>query len=104
MITGYASKATKLPKLLAAYKKYGSRAETCCVRLNQCCSNGPLVETVKKGNPTTTSMVRSSHQNGSDCQGADCMVRSESPMGNAIIVSRSNDKCTRPCARTEQRL
>src|SRR5262245_4437918 len=52
--TGYASSAAMLPRLLAAYRKYGLVAFGCPVRLNHRWSSGAPVDSMKNGAPSDT--------------------------------------------------
>ncbi len=51
-IVGNSNNARKLPALLAAYKKYGSRAERLFDSPNQCCNKGALLDRKTNGKPT----------------------------------------------------
>src|SRR5688572_30707144 len=51
--TGYETSASKLPALLAAYRRNGDRPR----RPSQLCNNGACVERAKNGNPTLKSSV-----------------------------------------------
>ena len=53
-----------LPRLLAEYRKYGSRADGTGNAANHRCRSGALVETTKNGKPTVSAIVRSSHHTG----------------------------------------
>src|SRR5215510_11740681 len=53
-----------LPRLLAAYRKYGSPAARWPVAVNHFWSSGALVETTKKGSPTATVSTPRSHGMG----------------------------------------
>src|SRR5207247_8562817 len=52
MITGYASNASRLPMLLAAYKKYGSPADRSSVEANHCCMVEAVVGRTTDAKPT----------------------------------------------------
>ena len=51
---GYASNASRLPALLTAYRKYGSRPEVVDVFESQFCNSGAVVESTKNGRPMAT--------------------------------------------------
>ena len=57
MTSGYASNPSRLPALLAAYRKYGSLADGCPVVANHRCNSGEVVESTKNGTPTATPIV-----------------------------------------------
>src|SRR5262245_34081859 len=64
MTVGYASNASRLPALLAAYRKYGSPAPGSCVRANQACSGGPRIESAVDGSAAQRTTSPSSHAAG----------------------------------------
>src|SRR5208282_2799394 len=53
--SGYASSPTRLPALLAAYRKYGSLASFIPESANHLCMIEVVAESAKNGRPTTTS-------------------------------------------------
>ncbi len=53
-----------LPRLLAAYRKYGFAAEGWPVSLNQRCRSGAPVDSMKNGAPSDTARSPASHQTG----------------------------------------
>ena len=61
--------------MLAAYRKYGSRAEGWSVRESQCWKTDALVESTKKGNPMLPASKSSSHPSGLDSGGVTDPVR-----------------------------
>ncbi len=83
-----------LPRLLAAYKKYGSRAEAIGSDANHRCSNGAVVETTKNGRPTCSVMVRRTHHTGlSEAEGCP----SPALMGRLRRGNSSNAPWTADC-------
>ena len=48
----YPSSPSRLPALLAAYRKYGSLAFGSFVRENHCCRSGAVADSAKNGRPT----------------------------------------------------
>src|SRR5688572_7098515 len=90
-----------LPRLLAAYRKYGSEADRSRVCENQCCNKGAVDDTTKNGPPTATSRRNSSDGTGVRSTGG------VQPAGMAI--GRSSDtessrlRLMRTCARMDRR-
>src|ERR671910_760614 len=56
--------ATMLPRLLAAYRKYGFAAAGCPDSANHRCSKGAPVDSMKNGAPSETVSSAASHQTG----------------------------------------
>src|SRR4030095_1948976 len=69
MRNGYASNAAKLPRLLAAYRKYGFCAAVCLVPANQRCSIGAPADSAKNGRPNEIVSRPSSQPIGSAIPG-----------------------------------
>src|SRR5947207_71163 len=67
MSTGYASKAIRLPTLLAAYRKYGSRAERSSVAANHRCIVEAVVASTTNGRPTATTRTATIDNTGLPC-------------------------------------
>ena len=63
-----------LPRLLAAYRKYGSRAAGWLVPANHRCSKGAVVLTTKKGSPVVSNSTANSQGIGLDSVGVGRMV------------------------------
>ena len=61
---GYDASASRHPKLLAEYRKYGSRPEGWSVRDSQCWKTDALVERTKKGRPIVPASSSMSHPSG----------------------------------------
>src|SRR5262245_18733699 len=98
MRTGYASSATMLPRLLAAYRKYGLAADGWPVSLNQRCSRGAPVDNMKNGAPSdTTSRPASHHTDISDPVGRHLDATATGSVRN---VSAHSAICRMDCLRT----
>src|SRR4051812_32520937 len=69
-IAGYTSSASKLPALLAAYRKYGSRADGSSVSANHRCSSGAVTASAKNGRPIDRARIRSSQPIGCPSAGS----------------------------------
>src|SRR6266446_7051675 len=54
----------RLPRLLDAYRKYGSRASGSVVVANQRCSSGALADSAKNGSPIETMRVQDTEASG----------------------------------------
>src|SRR4051794_29304740 len=61
---GYDRSASRLPALLAEYRKYGSSDAACVVRENQVCTSGAEAETTKKGIAVETARSDSTSKRG----------------------------------------
>ena len=98
MITGYASNASRLPMLLAAYKKYGSPADRSSVEANHCCMVEAVVASTTNGKPTAaTSTARidsAALPCGSGVQPAG-MPNGRTNNGNNATIRCSTARCGR---------
>src|SRR5438445_7990985 len=87
-----------LPRLLAAYRKYGSLADGCPVAANHFCNSGALVDTTRNGNPTEiTSRPSTAGMGLTSAGGAQA---SDTAIGNTSSGSNNRTKCSSACRRT----
>src|ERR1051325_2265648 len=91
IISGYPSRAARLPTLLAAYKKYGSFDDGSPVRANQCCRIGALAATTTNGRPAEVIRVQRSHGLGFDCVGGTRPLLR--PIGSATSARMRTHTC-----------
>src|SRR5262245_7485228 len=78
------------PRLLAAYRKYGSLAAGCPVVANHFCSSGALVATTKNGMPTTTASSASVAGIGLAPGGGIQLPTLNGPLGSRMISGTSS--------------
>ena len=83
--------------LLAAYKKYGSRARLCFIVENQACNKGALVDNMKKGSPTVVISVATSHIGALCDETRDLRAEAETPMGKTTIAANRSRTCNTTC-------
>src|SRR5262249_38521133 len=95
---GYASKASRLPELLTAERKYGSRPEVGLVFDNQFCRRGAVVDTTPNGIPTDLISWPSNHNVGWLDAAASGLVAK--CMGRKMIASIIRHACASICALT----
>ena len=93
----YASSPSRLPALLAEYRKYGSLALGSFVRENHCCRSGAVAESAKNGRPTVPASARSTHHRGSAPAGSPISIGSGS-MTLATISTADVDRPLPPSA------
>src|SRR5262245_10197986 len=108
---GYATSASRLPRLLAAYRKYGSAEDRWPNLENQDCNSGALDATTKNGSPIITSSRTTIPKNGySDPCGARvrigltgaCVKRTITAI--ATRGTARTNRCTRDCRSRPSRL
>ena len=110
--TGYASSEIRLPALLAAYRKYGSLADSCPVKVNHFCSSGALVETTRNGRPIDTLSSSSTPKIGYDSPvgASEGKTATGEWSGASTLMPRSQTRavprttrCNRVCGRAASR-
>src|SRR5215207_11109886 len=102
MMIGYATSAAMLPRLLAAYRKYGFAAAGWPDSLNQRCSSGAPVDNMKNGAPSETVSSPASHHTGiSEPFG---LHPDATAIGSVRNVSPNSTSCSSDCLRTSSHL
>ncbi len=86
--SAYVSRPTRLPALLAAYRKYGSRARGAPVCENHCCRSGVVADSAKNGRPAVVVRTRSVHHAGLESPGLPTSI------GNGSITPAATSTLT----------
>ena len=96
--SGNASSASRLPALLAAYRKYGSPAVAAVVRLNQCWSSGAAAASTMNG--SSSCMVSWPNSQSTGRVGSSGTLSNVTGSSSAAITARS--RYTPACARASR--
>ena len=93
---GYASSEARLPRLLAAYSRYGSDCDAHLVMENQRCNNGALAEATTNGAPTRADSKARSQMTGvpwvGGCDSEGIVI------GSVRVASTRSVACRPTCA------
>src|SRR5438132_13021608 len=95
---GYATSASRLPALLAEYRKYGSREAAWVVRASQFWRSGAVDETTKKGTAAYTASTVSNCING--CKEKDSDEATVKWIGRNASGRSRTMACAATCFRT----